>query len=63
MGGRVRGGLYGPAPTLALTDAEDGLNVGIDFRQIYATALGPFLGLDARAVLADDIRPLPLLRV
>jgi len=65
MGGRVRGGLYGPAPALALTslDANDGLAPGIDFRQLYATALGPFFGLDARAILNDVVRPLPLLRV
>jgi uncharacterized protein (DUF1501 family) len=66
MGGRVKGGVYGRAPDLTALNADGGLPVGVDYRQLYATALGPFFGMDAqtiRAVLDDDIRPLRLLRV
>ncbi|PXW27418.1 DUF1501 domain-containing protein [Paraburkholderia caballeronis] len=62
-GGRVRGGLYGDAPQLARLDGNGNLPVGIDFRQIYATVLGPWWGLDSQAVLQQRFEPLPLLRV
>ena len=62
-GGRVRGGLYGPAPELARLDGNGNLPVGIDFRQIFATVLGPWWGLDASRVLRGRFEPLPLLRV
>ena len=47
MGGRVRGGLYGVPPVLARLDGNGNLPVGVDFRQLYATVLGPWWGLDA----------------
>ncbi|BFG73569.1 DUF1501 domain-containing protein [Paraburkholderia terrae] len=62
LGGQVRGGLYGRAPNLARLDTGGNLPVEIDFRRLYATALGPFLQLDANAILQDDVPPLPLLR-
>ncbi|WP_109481553.1 DUF1501 domain-containing protein [Paraburkholderia sp. C35] len=62
MGGAVRGGLYGRAPDLSRLDAAGNLPVAVDFRRLYATVLGGFLKLDARAVLQDDVQPLPLLR-
>ncbi|HEY3600084.1 MAG TPA: hypothetical protein VGL08_21520 [Paraburkholderia sp.] len=34
----------------------------VDFRQLYATVLGPWWGLDAAAVLQRRFEPLPLLR-
>ncbi|WP_027796419.1 DUF1501 domain-containing protein [Paraburkholderia acidipaludis] len=61
-GGRVAGGLYGEAPQLARLDGNGNLPVGVDFRQIYATVLGPWWGLDAAAVLQGNFRPLPILR-
>jgi uncharacterized protein (DUF1501 family) len=63
MGGRVRGGLSGVAPMLARLDGNGNLPVGVDFRQLYATVLGPWWGLDASAVLQQRFEPLPLLRV
>jgi uncharacterized protein (DUF1501 family) len=63
MGGRVRGGLYGEPPTLARLDGNGNLPVGVDFRQLYATVLGPWWGLDASAILQQRFEPLPLLRV
>jgi uncharacterized protein (DUF1501 family) len=63
MGGRVRGGLYGEPPTLARLDGNGNLPVGVDFRQLYATVLGPWWGLDAPAILQQRFEPLPLLCV
>jgi uncharacterized protein (DUF1501 family) len=63
MGGRVRGGLYGVPPVLARLDGNGNLPVGVDFRQLYATVLGPWWGLDAPAILQQRFEPLPLLRV
>ncbi|QBQ97527.1 DUF1501 domain-containing protein [Paraburkholderia pallida] len=62
-GGRVAGGLYGEAPKLARLDGNGNLPVAVDFRQIYATVLGNWWGLDAQAVLQHRFEPLPLLRV
>jgi uncharacterized protein (DUF1501 family) len=61
-GGRVRGGLYGVPPVLAQLDGNGNLPVGVDFRQMYATVLGPWWGLDAASVLQQRFEPLPLLR-
>lgn len=62
MGGRVRGGLYGVPPVLTRLDGSGNLPVGVDFRQLYATVLGPWWGLDSAAVLQQRFEPLPLLR-
>ena len=62
-GGRVRGGLYGAPPVLARLDGNGNLPVGVDFRQLYASVLGPWWGLDASRVLRGRFEPLPLLRV
>jgi uncharacterized protein (DUF1501 family) len=62
-GGRVRGGLYGIPPMLARLDGNGNLPLGVDFRQLYATVLGPWWGLDASAILQQRFEPLPLLRV
>jgi uncharacterized protein (DUF1501 family) len=61
-GGRVAGGLYGEAPQLARLDGNGNLPVGVDFRQIYATVLGPWWGLDSQTVLQGRFQPLPILR-
>jgi uncharacterized protein (DUF1501 family) len=62
MGARVRGGLYGVPPVLTQLDGSGNLPVGVDFRQLYATILGPWWGLDATAVLQQRFEPVPLLR-
>ncbi|MGF6697471.1 uncharacterized protein (DUF1501 family) [Paraburkholderia sp. MM5496-R1] len=61
-GGRVQGGLFGVPPMLARLDGNGNLPVGVDFRQLYATVLGPWWGLDAPATLQQRLEPLPLLR-
>jgi uncharacterized protein (DUF1501 family) len=62
-GGSVRGGLYGDAPRLARVDGNGDLRVGVDYRQLYATVLASWWGLDSRAVLQQRFDLLPLLRV
>ncbi|WP_144113784.1 DUF1501 domain-containing protein [Paraburkholderia sp. BCC1886] len=63
MGGRVQGGLHGVAPELARLDGNGNLPVGVDFRQLYATVLGDWWGLDATSILQQRFEPFPLLRV
>jgi len=63
MGGRVAGGLYGAAPALGRLDGNGNLPVAVDFRQLYATVLGPWWGLDATRVLQQRFDMLPLLKV
>jgi uncharacterized protein (DUF1501 family) len=60
-GGRVRGGLYGASPTLKRLDGNGNLPIAVDFRQIYATVLGSWLGLDAASILQQRFEPLPLI--
>ncbi|MEX2142420.1 MAG: DUF1501 domain-containing protein [Pirellulales bacterium] len=59
-GKRVTGGLIGPMPDLAKLDAGD-LPMTTDFRQIYATLLDKWLGIDSQAILGGTYQPLPLL--
>jgi uncharacterized protein (DUF1501 family) len=60
-GAGVRAGLVGPYPSLL--DLEDGdLKVAVDFRRVYATILGGWLGLPAEVALGGAFEPLPLLR-
>jgi uncharacterized protein (DUF1501 family) len=61
-GGRVRGGFYGVPPVLARLDGNGNLPVGVDFRELYATVLDTWWGMDAQAVLKQRFEPLPLLR-
>ncbi len=63
MGGAVRGGIYGTAPTLSLDPANPTLeNNGadvrfeIDFRSVYAKILDSWLGSDSVSVLGADYR-------
>ncbi len=58
-GGRLRGGIVGAHPSLADLE-EGGLRPHVDFRQLYATVLGAWLGLEARAILGAEYEPLDL---
>jgi uncharacterized protein (DUF1501 family) len=61
-GGGLKGGLVGPHPSL--TDLEgDSQKFHTDFRQVYATLLDRWLGLDSRAVLGEEFEPLDVLQV
>jgi uncharacterized protein (DUF1501 family) len=62
VGGRVKGGLAGRHPSL--TDLEKGgLKHHTDFRQVYATVLERWLGIDSRKVLGRQFEPLDVLSV
>ncbi|MFA5058664.1 MAG: DUF1501 domain-containing protein [Opitutaceae bacterium] len=57
LGGRVKGGIIGAAPDLAVGHNQD-LAYSIDFRQVYATALDRWLAGDSAAVLGRKFAPL-----
>jgi uncharacterized protein (DUF1501 family) len=60
IGRKVRGGLYGAAPSL--TDLDNGnLRHTTDFRSVYQALIGDWLGGDAASVLGGSFPPLPLL--
>jgi uncharacterized protein (DUF1501 family) len=61
-GGRVKGGLIGPHPSL--TDLDKGaLKVHTDFRRIYATVLDQWLGFESEPVLGGRFEPVGVLSI
>ena len=62
LGGRVRGGLYGLSPGLSRLDGNGNLPFAVDFRELYATVLGRWWGLDAARTLAGRFAPVDLLK-
>lgn len=60
-GGATRGGLHGVHPSLTDLDRGD-LKFTVDFRSVYATALGDWLGADAKKILGRDFERLALLK-
>lgn len=60
LGGQVRGGLYGPTPSLTDLD-EDNLKYQIDFRQVYATVLKRWLGVKPEPLLGGNWSLLPFM--
>ena len=57
----VRGGQYGEPPNLANRTADDNLLHTSDFRRVYATVTGGWLGLqDSAAVLRGHFAPFPI---
>lgn len=60
-GGRLKGGLVGPRPSL--TDLDQGaLRFHIDYRRLYATMLERWLGMDSKVVLGERFQPLDILK-
>ncbi|MFI5336653.1 MAG: DUF1501 domain-containing protein [Opitutales bacterium] len=57
LGSRVKAGLHGTAPDLNLAHNQD-LTFTTDFRQVYATVLGSWLGCDAGKILGQPYPPL-----
>jgi uncharacterized protein (DUF1501 family) len=49
LGGTVAGGLYGQRPELARLDGNGNLAHAVDFREVYATILNSWWGVDAQA--------------
>lgn len=57
IGKRVKGGFHGPKPDLQnLSDGD--VVFQTDFRQVYATALDSWMGVDSGAVLGEAFQPL-----
>jgi len=63
MGGRVNGGLYGTAPSLApdpqnptLENGTADVHYETDFRSVYARVIDNWLGADSNAILNGDFR-------
>jgi len=62
-GGRVAGGLQGAAPQLDRLDGNGNLAFAIDFRQLYATVLERWWGVDSTGILKGRFKPLDLIKV
>jgi uncharacterized protein (DUF1501 family) len=62
LGGRVKGGLYGEAPSLNRLDGNGNLARSVDFRELYATVLERWWSTDSAAVLRGRYTPLDLVR-
>ncbi len=62
MGGRVKGGLYGAPPELARLDGGGNLPLAVDFRDLYATVLERWWGVDAGGALNGRFAALDLVR-
>ncbi|MBM4091040.1 MAG: DUF1501 domain-containing protein [Planctomycetes bacterium] len=60
VGGRLKGGLCGDHPSLADLD-QDAQKPLIDFRRVYATVLGPWLGFDPAVAIEPTFKPLEVL--
>ena len=63
MGGQVRGGIYGTAPSLSpdplnptLENAGSDVRHETDFRSVYARVIDSWLGADANAIIGGDFR-------
>jgi uncharacterized protein (DUF1501 family) len=61
MGAKVKGGLHGEMPSLTDLDRGD-LKYNLDFRRVYATLLGEWLGANAEKVLGGRFARLSLLK-
>lgn len=59
IGKSVKGGFHGPNPNL--TNLDDGdVTFSTDFRQVYATALDSWMGVDSTVVLGETFKQLPV---
>ncbi len=59
VGDRVKGGVYGQAPSLTNLDDEN-LRFSIDFRQVYATVLDGWLNVNSQAILEQQWQSLSI---
>ena len=61
VGRPVRGGYYGAVPSLTDLTEGDNLRHTTDFRQVYATVAGGWLGYaDTTGLLGADFSPFPM---
>jgi len=59
-GANVRGGLYGAYPSLTDLDGDQNLKFSVDFRSVYTSILGPWLGADPTQVIGAAYEDLHL---
>jgi len=62
LGGRVARGLYGAQPDLGALGGDGNVRYTLDFRDVYATVLDRWWGVDARAALGGRFAPVAFLR-
>ena len=62
LGGRVKGGLYGLPPALSRLDGNGNLPFAVDFRDLYATVLERWWGVDSAGALKGRFAPLDVVR-
>ena len=62
LGGRVKGGIYGPPPALTRLDGNGNLPFAVDFRDLYATALEKWWGISSSVALNGKFTPVDLLK-
>ncbi|SIO32078.1 Uncharacterized conserved protein, DUF1501 family [Singulisphaera sp. GP187] len=59
----VKGGVIGAHPSLATDQLDSGdLKHHTDFRRVYASLLGDWLGCNSATILGETFEPLPLLK-
>src|SRR5262245_9583422 len=63
IGNAVKGGMYGQSPSLTELVLGDNLASTTDFRRVYATLIGDWLGADATQVLKQKFETLGLFTV
>ncbi len=64
-GPAAQGGFWGDDPDLSVLDRAGNLRHGVDFRQLYASVIQDWFGLDAAvaaSVLGGTFAPLPIVR-
>ena len=61
MGGRVAGGFYGAAPDLRRLSGDGNPSFAIDFRNVYASVLDGWWGIDPRNALGGRFAQVPFL--
>ncbi len=62
LGGRVKGGTYGLPPALTRLDGNGNLPFAVDFRDLYATALERWWGINSSVALNGRFTPVDLLK-
>ena len=62
LGGRVAGGFYGAAPDLGRLSSDGNPGYALDFRNVYATALDRWWGVDSHDALGGRFAPVPYLQ-
>jgi uncharacterized protein (DUF1501 family) len=63
LGGRVKGGLYGQRPALDRLDGNGNLPFAVDFRDIYATVLERWWGVNSTAALRGRFAAIEFIKV